>query len=93
MKLQWPDDLQLLLSLDSDDLSSHYPPESLCECGVHARQGVVPSELGYGYFCGNVVGEDDAWVSSYSRNCNYFFCNMWFISALSMMVSIESFYR
>jgi hypothetical protein len=25
----------------------------------------VPSELGYGYFCGNVVGEDDAWVSSY----------------------------
>jgi hypothetical protein len=25
---------------------------------------VVPSEHGYGYFCGNVVGEDDAWVSS-----------------------------
>jgi hypothetical protein len=24
---------------------------------------VVPSELGYGYFCGNVVGEADAWVS------------------------------
>jgi hypothetical protein len=24
----------------------------------------VPSELGYDYFCGNVVGEDDAWVSS-----------------------------
>jgi hypothetical protein len=31
---------------------------------VQARQGVVPSELGYGYFCGNIVGEDDAWVSS-----------------------------
>jgi hypothetical protein len=25
----------------------------------------VPSELGYGYFCDNVVGEDDAWVSSH----------------------------
>jgi hypothetical protein len=25
----------------------------------------VPSELGYNYFCGNIVGEDDAWVSSY----------------------------
>jgi hypothetical protein len=25
----------------------------------------VPSELGYGYFCGNVVSEDDAWVSSH----------------------------
>jgi hypothetical protein len=23
----------------------------------------VSSELGYGYFCGNVIGEDDAWVS------------------------------
>jgi hypothetical protein len=22
----------------------------------------VPSELGYGYFCNNVVGENDAWV-------------------------------
>jgi hypothetical protein len=26
---------------------------------------VVPSELRYGYFCGNIVSEDDAWVSSY----------------------------
>jgi hypothetical protein len=25
----------------------------------------VPSDLGYGYFCGNVVGENDAWVSSH----------------------------
>jgi hypothetical protein len=24
----------------------------------------VSLELGYGYFCGNVVDEDDAWVSS-----------------------------
>jgi hypothetical protein len=47
---------------------------------------VVPSELGYDYFCGNVVGEDDAWVSSYKRNCN-----MWFISALITMIYIESF--
>jgi hypothetical protein len=46
----------------------------------------VPSENGYGYFCGNVVGEDDACVSSYKRNCN-----MWFISTLITMISIESF--
>jgi hypothetical protein len=25
----------------------------------------VPSELGYGYFCDNVVGEADAWVGLY----------------------------
>jgi hypothetical protein len=62
---QWPDDLQLLLSLDSDDLPCHYIPDPLCQCGVPARQGVVSSELGYGYFCGIVVGEDDAWMSSY----------------------------
>jgi hypothetical protein len=46
----------------------------------------VPSELRYNYFCGNVVGENDAWVSSYKRKCN-----MWFISALIMMIYIESF--
>jgi hypothetical protein len=61
----WSDDLQLLLSLDSDDLSCHYALEPLYQCGVPARQGVVPFELGYGYFCGNIVGEDDAWASSY----------------------------
>jgi hypothetical protein len=66
----WPDDLELLLSLDSDDLPCHYVGHPLCQCGVPARQGVVSSELGYGYFCGNVVVEDDAWVSSYSQSCN-----------------------
>jgi hypothetical protein len=47
----------------------------------------VPSELEYGYFCGNVVVEDDACVSSYKRNYN-----MWFLLALITMISIESFY-
>jgi hypothetical protein len=27
---QWPDDLEILLSLDSDDLPCHYAPDSLC---------------------------------------------------------------
>jgi hypothetical protein len=56
----WPDGLELLMSLDSDDLPCHYAPHPLCQCGVQARQGVVPSKVRYGYFCGNVVGEDDA---------------------------------
>jgi hypothetical protein len=83
---QWPDELQLLLSLDLDDLPCHYALDPLYQCAVPARQGVVLSELGYGYFYGNIVGEDDAWLSSYKRNCN-----MWFISALITMISIESF--
>jgi hypothetical protein len=62
---QWSDDLKLLLSLDLDDLPCHYAPDPLCQCGVPTRQGVVPSELRDGYFYGNVVGEHDAWVSSY----------------------------
>jgi hypothetical protein len=52
------------MSLDSDDLLCHYAPHPLYQCGVQARQGVVPAKLGYGYFCGNVVSEDDACVSS-----------------------------
>jgi hypothetical protein len=56
----WPDDLEILLSLDSDDLPCYYALNPLCLCGVPARQGVMPSELGYGFFYGNVVGEDDA---------------------------------
>jgi hypothetical protein len=57
---QWCDDVELLLSLNSDDFSRHYTPEPLCQYGVSARQGVVPSKLGYDYFYGNVVGDDDA---------------------------------
>jgi hypothetical protein len=52
------------MSLNLNDLSCHYAMHPLCQCGVQARQGAVPSEIGYGYFCGNIVGEDDAWVSS-----------------------------
>jgi hypothetical protein len=61
----WADDLELMLSLDSYDLPCHHAPIPLYQCGVLARQGLVPSEFGYDYFCGNVVGEDDVCVSSY----------------------------
>jgi hypothetical protein len=37
LRSHWPDDLQLLLSLDSDDLPCHYAPDPLCLCGVPAR--------------------------------------------------------
>jgi hypothetical protein len=63
------DDLELSLSLDSDDLPCHHALVPLCQCGVPARQGVVPLKLGYNYFCGNIVGENDAWVSSHSEIC------------------------
>jgi hypothetical protein len=34
---QWPDNLELLLSLDSDDLPCHYTPHPLCQCGIPAK--------------------------------------------------------
>jgi hypothetical protein len=30
----WPDDLELLMSLDSEDLPYHYALHPLCQCGV-----------------------------------------------------------
>jgi hypothetical protein len=31
-------------------------PDKKCQCGIKAREGVVPSELGYGHYCGNAYG-------------------------------------
>jgi len=32
-------------------------PSLRCKCGILPTKGVVPSELGYGYYCGNSYGE------------------------------------
>jgi hypothetical protein len=34
----WPDDLELLMSLDLDDLPCHYAQHPICQCGVPPRQ-------------------------------------------------------
>jgi hypothetical protein len=39
-------------------------PHRKCKCGIKAREGVVLSKLGYGYFCGNAYGgPSELWVS------------------------------
>ena len=39
-------------------------PEHKCKCGIKAHEGVVPSELGYGYYYGNAYGgPSELWVS------------------------------
>lgn len=40
-------------------------PDTMCHCGVKAMYGLVPSELGVGYYCGHMVG--DALVSSHAN--------------------------
>lgn len=32
----------------------------LCKCGVNAQYGLVPSELGIGYWCGHMVDYDES---------------------------------
>ena len=39
-----------------------------CKCGIKAREGVVPSEPGHGYYCGNAYGgSSELWVSWLNR--------------------------
>ena len=38
-------------------------PRPRCKCGILARRGVVPTELGYGWYCGNSFGL--FWVNHY----------------------------
>lgn len=33
-------------------------PPIKCDCGVLATFGLVPSELGVGFYCGRMVGDD-----------------------------------
>jgi len=45
-------------------------PRPRCKCGILARRGVVLTELGYGWFCGNSYG--DYWVSNlYYSHCYF----------------------
>jgi hypothetical protein len=43
-----------------------------CKCGMKAREEVVPSELGYGYYYGNAYGgPSELWVSSLKHKSYY----------------------
>ena len=35
---------------------------ALCKCGIEAKYGLVPSELGVGYFCGHMVDYDEVGI-------------------------------
>ena len=39
-------------------------PERKGKCGIKGCEGVVPSKLGYGYYCGNAYGgPSELWVT------------------------------
>ena len=57
-KSHWPEEKKK----KNDRIITAAPPVK-CKCGVEASYGLVPSELGVGYFCGHMVDYDV--VSSY----------------------------
>lgn len=63
----WPNEEQVQ---DFESRKAPWPYKSLlpkrCNCGILAKEGVVPSELGYGWYCGNAIGK--YWVSDPSRS-------------------------
>ncbi|KAG2606804.1 hypothetical protein PVAP13_4NG230498, partial [Panicum virgatum] len=54
-------------------------PSLRCKCGILATKGVVPSELGYGYYCGNSYGE--YWEG---RTCDW----EWFQGRYELMLQL-----
>uniref|UniRef100_A0A0D9VXB8 Zinc finger GRF-type domain-containing protein n=1 Tax=Leersia perrieri TaxID=77586 RepID=A0A0D9VXB8_9ORYZ len=54
----WPTDKEVRLFKTG---KTHWPcerrPHPRCKCGILATVGVVTSELGYGYYCGNAYGK------------------------------------
>jgi hypothetical protein len=43
----------------------------LYKCGIEAKYGLVPSELGVGYFCGHMVDYDDVGIYLlFCTSCN-----------------------
>jgi hypothetical protein len=43
----------------------------LCKCGIEAKYGLVPSELGIGYFCGHMVDYDEVGIYLlFCTSCN-----------------------
>ena len=49
-------------------------PPVLCECGVKANYGLVPSELGIGHWCGHMVDYDEVGYYCGKHETKIFFC-------------------
>ncbi|KAG2610793.1 hypothetical protein PVAP13_4KG398105 [Panicum virgatum] len=54
-------------------------PSLRCKCVIQPTKGVVPSELGYGYYCGNIYGE--YWEG---RTCDW----EWFEGRYELMLQL-----
>ena len=60
----WPSDEEVRdYELGKKEWPYKSEPMDYCYCGVPALEGVVPSELGKGFYCGNTRGTD--YVSSF----------------------------
>ncbi|CAO1944808.1 unnamed protein product [Urochloa humidicola] len=66
-KSHWPTEAEVL---EFESGKKPWPcensPPTRCKCGILATEGVVPTELGFGKFCGNAYG--DYWEG---RTCDW----------------------
>ena len=49
-------------------------PPVMCECGVNANYGLVPSELGVGHYCCHMVDYDEVGYCCEKHEIIFFFC-------------------
>ena len=57
-KNQWPKEPPKEKEKKKETVIFKAPPV-MCECGVKANYGLVPSELGVGHYCGHMVDYDE----------------------------------
>ena len=69
-KSHWPTDAQIEeYNSGREEWPCSSYPAFRCKCGILACRGIVPSELGKGWYCGNSYG--DFWVSFIN---SYIYC-------------------
>ena len=71
-KNQWPEPLKAKEKKKKMIITE--APPVMCECGVKANYGLVPSELGIGYWCGHMVDYDEVGYYCGKHEIIFFFC-------------------
>ena len=67
----WPEEAKEDSKEKKEEVITIEDEPTLCKCGVEAHYGLVPSELGIGYWCGHMVDYDEVCYSFGLDPINY----------------------
>ena len=70
---QWPEEPPKEKEKKKERVIYKAPPV-MRECGVKSNYGLVPSELGIGYWCGHMVDYDEVGYYCGKHEIIFFFC-------------------